>query len=386
MRARRVLTRLTALAVLLAVSVPVDDSGLSERAATAEATPPENASGVQAGLRQPGQFSAADDAMSRPDCPPAVALRREPPASRREYLDERRRELRGIADKLSASRDPEHLLAAAILGTDKGTSDRIDALAVALDADPGRQLPLTHLFGACTGRPSAPVCAHHDIEKMLLQAGDSNGAHWAHIALYREAQGDLAEALEALAAANSASGYDNHWIESVMMLERSLAASTSYTYTERVAEAFGIAAAELLLEGEVLGACTRHASGSLEWRRICLSFGGMLEQKGVTVLGQAIGLGLQIKMLEISDSDASIAAAKQRQAQFRRELYDEMLTEGATFLMEHDANALSDYLSVFEVYGENSALQFARSEAERLKAVPGYEPCRRQVPGTLSDD
>jgi hypothetical protein len=381
MHARRVVTRLTVLAVLLMATVSVDDPG------TGESITPESVSDEsQLGMQEPRRLGDADDAMSRSDCPPPGASSPGATDSHQEYLDTRRRELGVIAEKLSASRDPEHLLAAAILGTDKGSTDRIDALVTALDADPRRPLPLWHLSRACTAHSAVRMCDGQDIERKLLEAGDANGAHWAQIAVYREAQGDLAGALDALANAGSASEYNNHWIESVVMLERSLAASATYTYAERVAEAFSVAASELFPETDVLRACTRHASDSLEWRRICLAFGGMLEQKGGTVMGQARGLGLQIKMLETSGSDASIAAVERRQAQFRRELYDEKLTEGANFLLEHDTNSLSDYLAVFQVYGEKAALDFARREAERLKSLPGYEPCLEQASDATSGD
>jgi len=358
---------------------------MSERAGNAAASL-ENPSGEQrAGVRESGRSSAADDAKSPHDCGPAASPSGELPVSHQEYLDKRRSELRGIADKLSASREPEHLLGAAILGTDKSSSDRIAALAAALDVDPHGPLTVWHLSRACTNHSSARACVRMDIEKRLLEADDVNGAHWAEIAVYREAQGDLAGALDALANAGSASTYDSHWIESVMMLERSLAASTSYTHGKRVVEAFGIAASEAFLEADVLRACKRHAPDS-EWWRICLDFGGMLEQKSGTVLGQALGLGLQREMLETSGSDASIAAVERRQAQFRRELYDENPSHGVNFLVEYDVNSLSDYLAVFQVYGEKAALEFARSEAERLKSLPGYDPCLRRASDVSSGD
>jgi len=34
-----------------------------------------------------------------------------------------------------------------------------------------------------------------------------------------------------------------------------------------------------------------------------------------------------------------------------------------------------DYLDVGEADGELAAMEFVRSEAERLAALPGYDPC-----------
>lgn len=64
-----------------------------------------------------------------------------------------------------------------------------------------------------------------------------------------------------------------------------------------------------------------------------------------------------------------------RESELKRDI-GERVTPDAPAVFYRDARVQHDNLDVGNAAGELAALEFVRSEAERLAALPGYDPCR----------
>lgn len=282
-----------------------------------------------------------------------------------------------VAASLRYSENPEHLLTAALIGSDGETKLDLAVMERALNADPDNPLTLWNFLDACSLHPEATMCADGSIEKRAILADGGNGLLWGKIAGYRLERGDTSGAYVALIRANTAPQFNGYFIEHVEMLERGLAAATDDPYLERIVSAIGIAAAMALKFYIPIRKCREQAAESAEWLRACLDFGKRLEIDGRTVMSTLLGIGLQKIMYEMSGD-----TKKKSDADFRLRLYrntiKSMNSENVKVVMFYDDQVLADFISEWSAHGELRAHQFVQEEVVRLSKQPGYDPCKRR--------
>lgn len=116
------------------------------------------------------------------------------------------------------------------------------------------------------------------------------------------------------------------------------------------------------------------AAESVKWVLQCLRFGERLERDGRSVHSMVVGLRLQKEMHSISGDHEEEALLEERLgltgAAFRGGL-----SKDSEVLLSRDERVLADYISESAAHGELRALQFLNNEVERLKNLPGYDPC-----------
>lgn len=281
------------------------------------------------------------------------------------------------ADLLTNSKDPEHLLMAALIGFDGKTKPGLSVMENALAADPDNPLTLWSFLDSCSLHPKAPKCADGSIEKRAILADGGNGRLWGKIADYRLARGDTVGALDALINANTAPQFNGYFIEHVEMLERGLAAATDNPYRERITNAIGIAAAMPQPIYKVFQGCKEQAAESAEWSQACLGYGKRLERDGRTVMSTTFGIALQKVVYKMAGDEARLADTDLR-GRLITEAMESGYTDDGWVLLAYDDQVLADYMNEWSAHGEFQALQFLQEEVVRLSKQPGYDPCERR--------
>lgn len=280
-----------------------------------------------------------------------------------------------IEKSLKHSKDPEHLLMVALLGSGTTSKLGVSAMEKALAVDPDNLLTLWNFLDACSLHPEATVCANGSIEKRAILANGDNGLLWGKIADYRLERGDIAGAYGALIKATSAPWFNNYFIEHVEMLERGLAAATNYPYRKRITNAIGVAAAMPFMFYNVFQGCEEQAAGSAEWLQACIEYGKRLEHDGRTILSIGFGISLQRQMYEVAGDTTKIEQAVLR---FRRiaDTMESGYSDDGWVLLAYDDQVLADYMTEWSAHGELRAMQFVQEEVVRLSQQPGYDPCK----------
>ncbi len=279
--------------------------------------------------------------------------------------------LQESAIQLEKSTNPEHLALAAKLKDKEQSNQAISLILRALDADAENPVLLWSFMEICGRSPDAPICSSQSIENRVIKADYGNGMFWARIAGNRMQDGDLPGGLTALRIASTAPQITWYWIEQIEMYERGMAASFDTSYANRVLLAIGLAATSVMPYSPIFNACRSQATVSAEWFSECLSFGERLERDEKTLMSLSIGVSLQKAMYEISGDEEKLANAETRLEESRkiRSTPDESL------VVTRDERVLADYLSQVAAYGEIEAIEYLQKEVERLKSLPGYDPC-----------
>lgn len=288
--------------------------------------------------------------------------------------DAKYQDLQMVAARLADSDNPEHLLMAALFGTDRDSAERIDAIRRALIAAPDHPLIAWNFQAACSRLPEVPVCTDQNIEDLTIKVDSSNGQTWARIAGLRMKRGDLPGALEALKNATVAPEFNDYWLDHVELFERGLAAAGNPTYRARTAQAIGMAVAMASVDGQILDACRNEAVKSVNWLQQCLRYAERLEHSANTLLASSIGLSLQSSMYSISGDKEKQAATDSRQDKLRGIMRSGWFRDGQVVLIR-DESVFAEYMAEWSTYGEVRALRFLQDEVQRLKQLPGYDPC-----------
>lgn len=279
-----------------------------------------------------------------------------------------------VATLLSKSKNPEHLLMAALLGTDRRSDARIFAMTETLNIEPNNPLILWNFLSSCERLPDAPICRDQNIENRAIAADSTNGQLWVRIGGIRANRGNMPAALDALKNAAAAPEFNEYWIEHVKLFERGLAAATNAPYRERIIQAISMAAGLITNYNLVFEGCKTQAVESAEWLQLCTRLGERLEHEGQTMVSNGIGQSLQRRMYSISGDEEKQAAAEHR-SKLRTKIMRDGQSEDALVLLSRDDKVLAGYISELASYGEIRAFQFLSNEVQRLKNVPGYDPC-----------
>lgn len=287
-------------------------------------------------------------------------------------LDRLQQESERRARALEGSEDVELRLAAALI-TDKRSPEHLQRLLSALALDPDNPLTLERLLDACTNRPESRVCEERDIVERAAEADGDNGATWGAIAGYRASRGDTDGALQALRRGASTGTHREFFADVVRVIELGLAATAGdLSYVERVSEGIGRAAGFTSPWLTASSECRERADPL--WLDACLDFARHLEEHSQTVLNRGIGIGLQATIAEQTGDEAALAAVRKRELDHRNWLDQHLNPDGQTVL-RGDEGVLRQYLDEFDAHGELAALEFLHDEVERLKRLPGYDPC-----------
>ena len=279
-----------------------------------------------------------------------------------------------VATLLSKSRNPEHLLLAAILRPAQTGEARILAMADTLNFDPNNPLIHWNFLSFCERFRSEPICRDPTIEDRAIEVDSSNGQLWARIAGYRANRGNMPAALDALKSAAAAPEFNEYWMEYIELFERGLAAATNAPYRERIIQASGMAAGLITNYNLIFEGCKTQAVESAEWLQLCTRLGERLEHEGRTMVSIRIGQSLQKRMYSISGDDEKRAAVEHRSKLGAKLMQDGYAKDGHVLLFRDD-RVLAGYISEWASYGELRALQFLRNEVQRLRNVRGYDPC-----------
>jgi len=294
-------------------------------------------------------------------------------------LERHQRESQRRARVLEGSEDVALRLAAALI-TDKRSPEYLQRLLSVLALDPDNPLILERLLEACINRPESRVCEERGIVERAAEADGDNGEMWGAIAGYRASRGNTDGALQALRRGASAGTHREYFADVVRVIELGLAASAgSLSYVERVIEGIGWAAASTSPWLTAYSACRERVAADPLWRDACLDFARHLEERSQTVLNRAIGISLQAMIAEESGDEAGLAAVREREREYRNWRDEHLTTDGQIVLMG-DERVLRQYLDEFDAHGELASLEYLREEVERLKRLPGYDPCPAVIP------
>jgi hypothetical protein len=290
-------------------------------------------------------------------------------------MAEQRDRYHRISDQLSVSADAEHVLLAGLLGSGDGSRFDLARLRRAVEMNPDDARFHWHLLQACTRMSAANGCDPRGIEAPAIAAGGRSAALWAQIAIGRAARDDEAGALDALRNANGAPNFDSYYVDDVKMIERGLASATDQSFNERMTEAFGIAVTLHSVGGDVYLACSNPVETSAEWQDLCLQLAYRLEKDGQTILDKALGLGIQKTIFELTGDDTKLEDAERRYREFQEEMMQGWGEDVSVVLM-FDERVMAEFVDELAAHGEMAAFEFARAETERLKELPGYDPCK----------
>lgn len=298
-------------------------------------------------------------------------------------LDRLRRESEARAQTLERADDVDLRLAGALLSvSDRAHPDYIQRLLSALALDPDHPLILERLLDACINDAESGVCARQDIAERAAQADGDNGEMWAAIAGYRASRGDVKGALAALRRAASAGTHRGYFVEFIRVMELGLAAAAGHlSYAERIGEALGRAAGFTVPYSPVVDECRARAGEDPLWHDVCLDFARHLERNGQTVMNRMMGIGMQILIAEETADGESLASASEREQESLAWL-EEHSSADTQVVLANDERVLREYLQEFDAHGEPAALVYLRTEVERLKQIPGYDPCLPEASAT----
>ena len=295
--------------------------------------------------------------------------------SHQEFFDSQNQKRVEIAESLMQSNDPEHLLAAALVGFDRKSKEHIAAMEKALAADPDNPITLWNFLYACSLNAEETLCQDGGIEKRAVLADGGNGALWGRIAGYRFRRGDTARLIDALIKANAAPQFNRYFIEQVEMLERGYVAASDYSYQERIMNAISIMVGNTSDLIGVYNGCKEQAAESAEWLQPCIEYGKRLERDGRTILAALLGIAIQKEMHEISGDAKKKAETDHRRWLLNDSMNSAIRMDGQVLVLD-DEHVLADFIAEWSAHGELRAHQFVHEEVVRLSKQPGYNPCK----------
>ncbi len=271
--------------------------------------------------------------------------------------------------QLLVSRDAEHLAAAALLS--RNARERVDDITRAFTI--GRQNPAIVWTAVliCAAADSQIPCPAREWEDQLLKLDGENSEAWMHVAARRLERGETRAALDALQRAAAAPVSNAYWPDTVELLERGLAAAGGYSFSERAAIAFGVAAANQPDYASYLTVCKAQSQADRAWADACLRYGQAAEVQRKTLLGQTSARSLQIAVLEVVADDEAVARVR---ARGRESVATTEERRRADALIMSGPRPFARYLAKLRDSGESAAVAYML-EDESLSAPPSTAEC-----------
>lgn len=276
---------------------------------------------------------------------------------------------------LAVSEDAEHVLVAGLLGPVWGEFFHMPTLERALELAPDSVLVNWSLLQACTRNSDRPICK--DIENRAMGVDGTNGAVWAEIAIRRAGTGDLREVVDALRRANAAPLIDYYYLEQIQIFERAFAVDTDSSYAVRIQEA--MLSAFYTNNGAffLYGMCKDKAQQFELLREQCLQIGRRLEHESDTAMDTLAAYGIQREMLRVSGSSRDLAEVEEKIKRSQQE--ERILLDRIGNTVFNNDQLTDQFIEQWSAHGQMAAFGFLSTEIERLKSVPGYDPCPKEA-------
>ncbi len=341
----------------LADAVPRTESTIADAGVEAAAAPAEVDAAPLAAVE--AAFAVASCVSSEPATVPATR-----PRPRPIRLDGTNARV-----QLLVSRDAEHLAAAALLS--RNARERVDDITRAFAI--GRQNPAVVWTAVliCAAADNLIPCPAREWEDQLLKLDGENSEAWMHVAARRLERGEARAALDAMQRAAAAPVSNAYWPDTVELLERGLAAAGGYSFAERAALAFGVAAANQPDYAGYLAVCKAQSQVDRAWADACLRYGEVAELQRKTLLGQTSARSLQIAVLEVVADGEAVARVRVRG---RETIATTEERRRADALIVSGPRPFARYLAKLRDSGESAAVAYML-EDESLSAPTPAADC-----------
>ncbi|MFK8030423.1 MAG: hypothetical protein AB8G18_09290 [Gammaproteobacteria bacterium] len=253
---------------------------------------------------------------------------------------------------------------------------RIRTLEKAVAARPNDALVLWTAVNECTKAPETE-CPLREWEDQLTAVDDQNGEAWIRVAANRYADGDKEAAFAAMQRAASASESNLYWAERIELVQRGLAATGAYEFSEGAAAAVGIAAANMPIYSHYIKMCRDQSANNLDWAYACLEYAELTTTKGKTELGLRVGLAMKRQALDdIGKHDQAsevVAQIESRKEEFRTANLGEDKLFNKLGLATPSLFAF--YLDNLKQHGELKAIHIMEEEITRLLDIQPELAC-----------
>jgi hypothetical protein len=280
-----------------------------------------------------------------------------------------------VRERLLVSRDAEHLAAAALVS--RNVRYRVADITKAVTMGPQNAVVAWTAVQICAAANELLPCPAQQWEEQLLKLDGQNSEVWIRVAARRLERGDATGALDAMQRAASAPESNAYWPDTVELVERGLAAAGGYSFSERAALAFGIAAANQPDYASQLKMCKAQSEANRAWADACLRYGETAEVQRKTALGQTSARTLQIEVLEVVGDDESIARVR---ARGRRTVATIDERRRADALIMSGPRPFARYLAKIRESGESAAVAYmleeVLDEAASLSSPAAAADCR----------
>ena len=245
-----------------------------------------------------------------------------------------------------------------------------ELLDQAIASDPADPFLIWSAFHLCSKQVAGTHCATQDWEQRLLAIDGENSESWIRIAANRYAEGEVTGALEAMRRASTAGETRAYFPEMVEMIERGLAASSDFTFRERVELAFGFAVVLVPGYNDQVRMCESKSKTDVEWAYACLTYGELVERQGKDDMGVAIAQSIQRVALDaLGETERSAEVTERIEAsnKFRIDSIDETIR--IEQLIKSSDVMFSAYLSAVKAGGELFARRTIANEVDRLSKL-----------------
>lgn len=291
-----------------------------------------------------------------------------------EESDDYRKHMVAISNRLASTNDAEFLLVAAMLRMNDDASTSKVLFNRADELDPANPLIAWNRLLSCSEYNDAN-CDFETIRADAISVDKENGAVWMAIATEYLKAGNDEMALNAIRRAGTASRFDEYWSEQIALFERGFAATTNWTYQERVSSAIGMAAALILPMPPILERCKVSVDDDAVWAELCDQLGQKMYEDGRTMLTRSLGLVMRESVYTVATSPVGSARVSELRSELRRDTKDLLRDRAVSNLMWNDERVLRSYLENMAAYGEIQAMTIVHEEAARLAADPDYDQC-----------
>jgi len=292
--------------------------------------------------------------------------------------------LEGSVPVLMGSPDPERFLTGFLMrdlmyGTEDDATHSASLLELGVRAANADSPMLAwHALAAC--ERAEEYCPFPGLVEDLVEIDRDNADTWALAATRSYRRGDTAGALAAMQNAGQASASTMYWIETIAMAERALAGDIGIPFTVRAANAFNVAATNVVLD-ESRRMCREQAATSRAWAEACLAFGNVRVERNKTMLGKVLGFSLrELALPALGDTEGAAQVAREL-ALFRYERTLSGSAYGAAMnLVTADPERFHAWLDIVDEFGEIAGgRRFAQREVPLFMQEAGlleYEGAR----------
>jgi hypothetical protein len=218
----------------------------------------------------------------------------------------------------------------------------------------------------CDRAPQELRCPAQEWEDELIELDSENSQVWIRVAASRYELGDAAKALYALHRAAAAAGTREYMVETVQMVERALDSAGGYSFPERSAIAFEIAAANLPAYDSYLRMCREQSENDAEWAQACLDYGRLVEHTAKTMLGVAMAQAVEIAALDAMNDTAEAEAVAKRKYAADNDRTARPIDPLADRVILSSPRQFGAYLGLVAEKGERAASAELHAEADRM--------------------